>query len=406
MAADNGSLYDVIVAGGGIVGLATAYRLLQKNPGLKCLLLEKESRLAGHQTGRNSGVIHSGIYYRPGSAKAKLCRRGYEALVAFAREEKIPHELCGKVIVATREAELPRLDALAAKAEANGLRGVERIGPDTLAEIEPEAAGLAALRVPETGIIDYAEVTRTLARRVADLGGEVALGEKVIQLAHPAGQVAVVTAKNRFIGNCFVNCGGQYSDHLMALDGLQSDIRIIPFRGEYYAFRPEAPALVRHLIYPVPDPDFPFLGVHFTRMIGGGIECGPNAVLALGREAYGRFAFHPGEAWDILRHPGFRILARKHWRMGLGEFHRSFSKAAFVKALQRLVPKVSAGMLSPRAAGIRAQALRADGSLVDDFAFVEGERSLHVLNAPSPAATASLAIGEEIAARLATRLLG
>lgn len=395
---------DILVTGGGIVGLATAFSLLQKNPGVKLLLLEKEAALAQHQTGRNSGVIHSGIYYKPGSAKARLCRKGYRQLVDFARAQAVPHEICGKVIVATVESELTRLDALAAKAEANGLVGVTRLDAKGLRAIEPEAAGIAALQVPETGIIDYVAVCSRLADRIRALGGRIALGECVQGLRLDGSDRLIDTGKERFRTRYFVNCGGQYSDRLARLDGLAPDVRITPFRGEYYAFKSDAPALVKHLIYPVPDPDFPFLGVHFTRMVVGGIECGPNAVLALGREAYGRTSFNLRDALEIFGDGGFRKLARKHWRMGLGEFHRSFSKAAFVKALQRLVPKVTADMLEPRPAGIRAQALKSDGSLVDDFAFAETEGSLHVINAPSPAATASLAIGEEIAGRVMARL--
>jgi (S)-2-hydroxyglutarate dehydrogenase len=407
--------FDCIVTGGGIVGLATAWRLLQKYPGIKLAVLEKETGVAKHQTGRNSGVIHSGIYYKPGSAKARLCREGYTQLVDFAREHGIAHDLCGKVIVALEESELPRLQTLADKAIANGLQRVTKLDPQGLREIEPHAAGLAALRVPETGIIDYVAVCEKLAQLIAGKGGKVLFGEKVEALGGtpgagsgpsdqaglPAGAMrTVVTSKSRYLTRYFVNCGGQYSDRLARLDGLAPDIRIAPFRGEYYAFKSSAPALVKHLIYPVPDPEFPFLGVHFTRMIGGGVECGPNAVLAMGREAYGRFSVNLGEALETLTYSGFHVLARKHWRMGLGEFHRSFSKAAFVKALQRLLPAVTGDMLEPRPAGIRAQALRADGSLVDDFAFAQGASSLHVLNAPSPAATASLAIGSEIASRI------
>jgi (S)-2-hydroxyglutarate dehydrogenase len=392
--------FDFIVTGGGIVGLATAYRLLQRSPGAKLLLLEKEPALARHQTGRNSGVIHSGIYYKPGSAKAKMCREGYQQIIDFAREQNVPYEICGKVIVATSESELPRLDILAQKAAANGLRDVKRIDARQLKEIEPESAGIAALHVPETGIIDYVAVCARLADRIRAMGGQVTVAEKVVALGKSGATREVITDKQRYHTRYFVNCGGQHSDRIARLDGLAPDVRIAPFRGEYYAFKENAPALVKHLIYPVPDPEFPFLGVHFTRMVVGGIECGPNAVLALGREAYGRFQINLGDTLEIFANRGFRILAAKHWRMGLGEFHRSFSKAAFVRALQRLVPKVTADMLEVRPAGIRAQALKADGSLVDDFAFAEGQHSLHVINAPSPAATASLAIGDAIADRV------
>lgn len=391
--------HDFVIAGGGIVGLATAWRITQLQPGARVLVLEKEAAVARHQTGRNSGVIHSGIYYKPGTAKARLCRTGYRELVDFAEQYGIAHDLCGKVIVATTEEELPRLQVLEEKAAANGLVGVTRLDDHGLRAIEPEAAGIAALHVPETGIIDYVAVSGQLVQLIEAAGSRVLVGHKVTALERDSGARVVVTNSDRYLTRYLINCGGQYSDRLARLDGVAPDLRITPFRGEYYAFKADAPALVRNLIYPVPDPAFPFLGVHFTRMVHGGIECGPNAVLALGREAYGQFSVNIGEALETLTYSGFMKLARKHWRMGLGEFHRSFSKAAFVKALQRLVPRVEAGMLEPRAAGIRAQALKADGSLVDDFAFVEGDHSLHVLNAPSPAATAALAIGQEIARR-------
>ena len=391
--------YDFVVAGGGIVGLATAWRITEQQPGARVLVLEKEAGVARHQTGRNSGVMHSGIYYKPGTDKARLCRTGYRQLVAFAEQYGMAHDVCGKVIVATAEEELPRLQVLEDRAAANGLAAVTRLDGQGLRAIEPEAAGIAALHVPETGIIDYVAVCRQLVKLIEAAGSRVAVGQKVVALQREGGARVVVTDRDRYLTRYFINCGGQYSDRLARLDGVAPDLLIAPFRGEYYAFKSEAPVLVRHLIYPVPDPAFPFLGVHFTRMVHGGTECGPNAVLALGREAYGRFSFNVGDALETLTYSGFRKLGRKHWRMGLGEFHRSLSKAAFVKALQRLVPKVEGGMLEPRAAGIRAQALKADGSLVDDFAFVEGEHSLHVLNAPSPAATAALAIGLEIAQR-------
>jgi (S)-2-hydroxyglutarate dehydrogenase len=390
---------DYIVAGGGIVGLATAWRLTELVPGTRVLVLEKETDVARHQTGRNSGVVHSGIYYRPGTAKARLCRSGYAQLLAFAAEHSIAHEVCGKVIVATSEDELPRLQALHDRAAANGLPGVTRLDERGLRALEPAARGIAALHVPETGIIDYVAVSRHLVQLIQRAGGRVALGQRVTGFRQEDGRRIVVTDRDAHATRYFINCGGQFSDRLARLDGLDVGVKITPFRGEYYSFREDAPQLVRNLIYPVPDPAFPFLGVHFTRMVHGGVECGPNAVLALGRESYGRLSINLRDAMEILGYSGFRKLARRHWRMGLGEVHRSLSKAAFVKALQRLVPRVEAAMLEPRAAGIRAQAVSADGSLVDDFAFAEGERSLHVLNAPSPAATAALAIGQEIAAR-------
>jgi (S)-2-hydroxyglutarate dehydrogenase len=395
--------YDFIIAGGGIIGLAAAWRLAELRPGTRLLVLEKEPEVARHQSGRNSGVIHSGIYYRPGSSKARLCRLGYHQLLDFAHEYGIAHEICGKVIVATTEAELPRLQALEERAATNGLSGVTRLDAADLGALEPNVAGIAALHVAETGIIDYVGVCRELVRRIEAGSGRVCTGQKVTALRWDGDSRVVAAGGESYRTRYFINCAGQYSDAVARMDHLEPGLRITPFRGEYYAFRPGVPALVRNLVYPVPDPNFPFLGVHFTRMVRGGVECGPNAVLALGREAYGPLSINVGEALATLAYPGFVRLARRHWRMGMSELHRSFSKPAFVRALQQLVPAVRAGMLERRPAGIRAQALRPDGSLVDDFAFAEGERSLHVLNAPSPAATASLAIGLEIAQRAISR---
>jgi L-2-hydroxyglutarate oxidase len=390
---------DILITGGGIVGLATAWRLLQRFPDRKVLILEKEGGVARHQTGHNSGVIHSGIYYVPGSFKARLCRRGYSELVAFCRENGLPFEICGKLVVAVTAEELPRLEALRKKAEANGLQGVLELPGEAMAEFEPHVAGVRGLRVPETGIVDYVKVSEKLAEKIRAMGGEIRLGSRVESLRSlPEGKIVRAGAEE-YAAGFFINCGGLLSDRVARLDGLDPGVDIVPFRGEYYDLAPEARALVRNLIYPVPDPAFPFLGVHFTRMIGGGVECGPNAVLAFKREGYRKSDVNLKDLAQVLANPGFRKLAARHWRMGLGEFHRSFSKAAFVKALQRLLPDVRAEMLTPAGAGVRAQALRRDGSLVDDFAFAQGDRSLHVLNAPSPAATASLAIGEEIATR-------
>jgi L-2-hydroxyglutarate oxidase len=390
---------DVAIAGGGIVGLATAWRLLQARPGAKVVVLEKEAGVARHQTGHNSGVIHSGIYYKPGSHKALLCRRGYAQMTEFCSARSIPHEICGKLIVALTEAELPQLETLRQRAEANGLKGVTVVEKEGIAEYEPKAGGLKALRVPETGIVDYKAVSEALAAEIVMLGGEVILSGRVDGLRDLPDAKLVRAGEREIEAGFFINCGGLMSDRLARLDGLDPGVDIVPFRGEYYELAPDARALVRNLIYPVPDPAFPFLGVHFTRMIGGGVECGPNAVLAFKREGYRKSDIDARDLLQVLMNPGFRKLAARHWRMGLGEFRRSFSKRAFVKALQRLLPDVREGMLTPAGAGVRAQALRRDGTLVDDFAFAAGKRSLHVLNAPSPAATASLAIGEEIAKR-------
>ncbi|MDB5047931.1 MAG: L-2-hydroxyglutarate oxidase [Fibrobacteres bacterium] len=392
---------DILITGGGIVGLATAWRLLQRHPGRKVLVLEKEGGVARHQTGHNSGVIHSGIYYKPGSFKARLCRRGYTEMVAFCRENGLPHDICGKIVVAVSEAELPQLETLRQRAEANGLQGVTLLERGGMARFEPHAAGLKALHVPETGIVDYVKVSEKLAEKVRDLGGEILLSRRVESLRTLPGEKIVTAGDAEYGAAFFINCGGLMSDRVAWLDGVDPGLAIVPFRGEYYDLDATGRSLVRNLIYPVPDPAFPFLGVHFTRMIGGGVECGPNAVLAFKREGYKKTDVNLKDMAEVLANPGFRKLAGKHWRMGLGEFHRSFSKAAFVKALQRLLPDVQGSMLTPAGSGVRAQALRRDGSLVDDFAFAEGTRSLHVLNAPSPAATASLAIGEEIADRYA-----
>jgi L-2-hydroxyglutarate oxidase len=385
------------------VGLATAWRILQRQPGRKVLVLEKEPGVARHQTGNNSGVIHSGIYYKPGSYKALLCRRGYFQMLEFLSAQGLPHEVCGKLVVATSVDELPRLEALRQKAEANGLRGVKEIPGEAIREHEPHGAGIRALHVPETGITDYAKVGETLARLIGGMGGEVRVSSRVDFLATgPEGKV-VRAGDAEYHAGFFINCGGLLSDRLARLDGLDPGVSIVPFRGEYYELAEAARPLVRNLIYPVPDPAFPFLGVHFTRMIGGGVECGPNAVLAFKREGYRKRDVNLKDLAEVLLNPGFRALAARHWRMGLGEFHRSFSKAAFTRALQRLLPEIREDHLVPAGAGVRAQALRRDGTLVDDFHFVDGPASLHVLNAPSPAATASLAIGEEIAARYGKR---
>jgi (S)-2-hydroxyglutarate dehydrogenase len=392
---------DILVTGGGIVGLATAWRLLQRFPDRKVTVLEKEGAVARHQTGHNSGVIHSGIYYKPGSYKALLCRRGYAEMTAFCMENAVPHDICGKIVVALSEAELPQLETLRQRAEANGLKGVTVVERGDIARYEPHAGGLKALHVPETGIVDYVKVSEALAAKIRAMGGEIVLSSRVDSLETRAEGKVVRAGRAEWLASFFINCGGLMSDRVALLDGVDSGVSIVPFRGEYYDLSPEARGLVRNLIYPVPDPAFPFLGVHFTRMIGGGVECGPNAVLAFKREGYRKSDVSLKDTAEVFANPGFRKLALKHWRMGMGEFHRSFSKAAFVKALQRLLPDVRSEMLTPAGAGVRAQALRRDGSLVDDFAFAEGKRSLHVINAPSPAATASLAIGSEIAERYA-----
>lgn len=399
---------DVVVVGGGIVGLATAHAILERHPDRHVVVLEKEDRLAAHQTGRNSGVIHSGIYYAPGSFKARFAVAGARAMERFADAHGVAWEQCGKVIVATRDDEIPRLEALHERGLANGVPN-SRISLDELAEREPFVQGVAALHVPSTGIIDYVGVCDALAAAITAAGGDVRCGARVDGFRRRDRDVVVDVdlggdGVGSFAARHVVNCAGLQSDRVAGLAGTDVDVRIVPFRGEYYELRPDARDLVRHLIYPVPDPEFPFLGVHFTRMIDGGRECGPNAVLALAREGYTWRQFDRRDLAETLRFPGFRTLARRHWRNGLGEMHRSLSKRAFVRALQRLVPAVTAADLEPAPSGIRAQALRVDGALVDDFAVADDGRVVNVLNAPSPAATAALPIGEHIAGLLGDRL--
>ncbi|TAJ25073.1 MAG: L-2-hydroxyglutarate oxidase [Planctomycetota bacterium] len=390
---------DLVVIGGGIVGLATAERFTRARSGARdgsrVVVLEKERELAAHQTGRNSGVVHSGIYYKPGSQKAALCRAGKRALEEFCAEHGVRHERCGKVVVAVDASEVPRLDKIEERARANGV-ACERIGPQRLRELEPHAAGVAALHVPETGIVDYVGVCAVLAELVRARGGAVETGARVAAIRTDGDAVVVTSTRGEWRARRLVNCAGLHSDRVAELAGTRRAARIVPFRGEYYELAPDARALVRNLIYPVPDPAFPFLGVHFTRMVGGGVECGPNAVLALAREGYRWSDVAPADVWDALTYRGFRRFAARHWRMGLAEVHRSLSKRAFVRALQRLLPAIRAEQLVPAAAGVRAQALLDSGELVDDFLIQSNARCVHVLNAPSPAATASLAIGAAI----------
>lgn len=399
------SRYDVIVVGGGIVGLAVALQITRLRPRLRLLVLEKESRVGQHQSGHNSGVIHSGVYYKPGSIKAKLCVDGARAMVAFCAEHGIPHETCGKIIVASRDAELPRLEGLRRRGEANGLSGLRLIGPDELRAIEPHAAGLRALVVPSTGITDFSAVCQKYAELIAAQGGTILTSTEVTSLRSNASEIIVETPRGAFIASQLINCAGLFSDRLAAMAGAQSDTIIVPFRGEYYDLAPERSWLVKALIYPVPDPQFPFLGVHFTRRITGTVDAGPNAVLAFRREGYRRSDFSARDLASSLASPGFWRMALKHWRSGLDEFRRSFSKSAFVRALQVLVPEIREADLVPGGSGVRAQALKRDGSLVDDFLFVPSGKMLHVLNVPSPAATASLEIGCSIA-HMATKNFG
>ncbi len=391
----------VVIVGGGIVGLSTALAVARQYPSVKPIVLEKEDALARHQTGHNSGVIHSGIYYRPGSLKADLTVRGARALVEFAREHGIAHEICGKVVVATDASELPRLEELHRRAVANAVPDVEMIGPEQLGEIEPHAAGVRALRVGSTGIIDYVGVANRYAELIVAAGGEIHRGARVTALRRDAAGWIAETTTGEHRGDHLINCAGLHSDVVASIAGCRPQVRIVPFRGEYYELAANRRSLVRNLIYPVPDPAFPFLGVHFTRMVDGGVEAGPNAVLSLKREGYGKTDFDPGEAWATLSYPGFWKLAFRYWRTGAGEVHRSFSKRAFVAALRKLMPEIEESDLAPGGAGVRAQAVAADGGLLDDFAIETLGGAVHVLNAPSPAATASLPIGEAVAARAA-----
>jgi (S)-2-hydroxyglutarate dehydrogenase len=394
---------DVAIVGGGIVGLATAYQLTRSAPARRVVVLEKEAALACHQSGHNSGVLHSGIYYKPGSQKALNCRAGKKAMEEFCAVEEIPYEICGKVIVAVDESELASLMRIHERGQANGVI-CTLIDAARLAELEPHAAGVKAIHVPETGIADYRAVCRRLAERVRERDGEVVTSARVTALRPDAAGVTVATTAGDFQARQVVNCAGLHSDRVTALGGTRPTARIVPFRGEYYALAPEARHLCKNLIYPVPDPSFPFLGVHFTRMIDQSVECGPNAVLAWAREGYRKTDINLADLCGTLTYRGFQKMAAKHWRMGVLEMWRSFSKRAFVAALKRLVPEISAEHLSPAPAGVRAQAVAADGSIVDDFLIQEGERVINVGNAPSPAATASLNIGKAIADRVLARL--
>src|SRR5579863_8646880 len=397
--------YNVIVIGGGIVGLAVALEITRRFPRLQLLVLEKEDRVARHQSGHNSGVIHSGVYYKPGSQKARLCVAGAAAMVEFCREHGLPHEVCGKVIVATSEAELPRLEELRQRGEANGLTGLRLIGPEELREIEPHASGLRALVVPSTGIADYARVCEKYAELTSAHGGTILTSTAVTGLMRSSDEIVVETPRGAYTTNFLISCAGLFSDRLCRMAGDEPGVLIVPFRGEYYHLVPTRASLVRALIYPVPDPRFPFLGVHFTRRISGKVDAGPNAVFALAREGYRHTDINLRDLASAFAFPGLWRMGRQHWRMGLGEWHRSLSKAAFVRALQQLVPEVRGEDLAPGGSGVRAQALKPDGSLVDDFLFVSASRALHVLNVPSPAATASLVIGKAIV-DIAARDLG
>lgn len=388
---------DVIIVGGGIVGLATALKILERAPSLKVLLIEKEKELAKHQTGNNSGVIHSGLYYKPGSLKAKNCIRGYDLLVNFCKEHDIPFDLCGKIVVATEEKELPLLQTLYERGQQNGLTGLRMLTGEGLREYEPHVQGRAGFFVPQTGIVDYKVVAEKYGELIRKRGGEILLGEKVLKVIPERDGVTVETTGSTHQSRILVNCAGLYSDKVAKLASKDIDVTIIPFRGEYFKLKRERESLVKNLIYPVPDPNFPFLGVHFTRMMRGGVEAGPNAVLAFSREGYRKSDINIGELTETLRWPGFQKVAAKYWKIGLGEMYRSFSKSAFTKALQKLIPEIRESDLVEGGAGVRAQACDRTGGLVDDFLIYEEEKVVSVCNAPSPAATSSLSIGESVA---------
>jgi L-2-hydroxyglutarate oxidase len=390
---------DVAIIGGGIVGLATAYQLSELHPEKRVVVLEKEAGLAQHQTGHNSGVLHSGIYYRPGSLRAKNCRSGKEAMQAFCAANDIDHEICGKVIVAIAESELPALDKIYERGQENGV-GCEIIDAERLAELEPHTAGIRAIHVPSAGIVNYRQVCECLARLVQERGGEIVKGAKVTGIHHGVSEITLQSSSVEVAAKYVVNCGGLHSDRVTKMGGVRPEVKIVPFRGEYYELRPEAYHLCRNLIYPVPDPKFPFLGVHFTRMIDGTVECGPNAVLAFAREGYRRRDVNLYDLCESLTYSGFLRLAVKYWRTGAGEMWRSLSKAAFLHALQRLIPEVQSADIHAAPAGVRAQAVSPDGAIVDDFMIQSHDRIVNVCNAPSPAATSSLNVGKLVVEHL------
>jgi L-2-hydroxyglutarate oxidase len=396
--------FDIVVIGGGIVGLSAAMEATRRFPHLRLAVLEKEGEVARHQSGHNSGVIHSGIYYKPGSLKARLCVEGAAAMVRFCREHGIPCEICGKVIVATSETELPRLQELHRRALANGLQGVREVEAKELRELEPHSAGIRALHVPSTGITDYAAVCGKYAEIVSGNGGQLFTGAKVMGIFRRDRETVMETTRGAFAAGYVINCAGLHSDSIVRLAGERPQIIVIPFRGEYYELAPERQSLVRGLIYPVPDPALPFLGVHFTRRVHGGVEAGPNAVLAFSREGYRRSDTDATDILTMLTFPGFWRMGARQWRTGVAEFYRSLSQQAFAGALQKMVPEIRSQDLRPGSAGVRAQAVRRDGSLVDDFQFVPSDNMLHVCNVPSPAATASIPIGRAIAEMAAQAL--
>ncbi len=388
--------YDAIIIGAGLVGLSTAYQYQLKNPQAKVLVLEKEHTVAQHQSGHNSGVIHSGIYYKPGSLKAKNCIEGYQSIVQFAERYGISYDLCGKIIVATNRDELPLLDTIYQRGLENGLQNLRYLSRDEFREIEPHCEGVRAIKVPQTGIIDYPAIAVQIKRLLEELGGTVLFNEEVIKINEHGNELSVQTETSDYMTKKIVSCAGLYSDKISKLTNPENDFIIVPFRGEYYQLKPEKKGLVKHLIYPVPDPNFPFLGVHFTRMIDGNIEAGPNAVLAFKREGYTFSDFSFSDTLETFTYPGFWKIAAKYGKTGMGEIYRSLSKAAFTKALQKLMPEIQENDLIPGGAGVRAQALNRNGQLIDDFDILKNGNIIHVRNAPSPAATSCLSIGNRV----------
>ncbi|MCR9287883.1 MAG: L-2-hydroxyglutarate oxidase [Bacteroidetes bacterium] len=396
-------MFDVTIIGTGIVGLATGYKLLLKKPKLKVALVDKESEVSFHQTGHNSGVIHSGIYYKPGSLKALNCKKGYDELLQFSKEHEIAHEICGKVIIATRDWERPILNEIYKKGLANGLKNIRKISHEEIKEIEPHVSSVEGIWVPQTGIINFKSVAKKYKELIEERGGVFLLGEKVLEIEELQQKLKIKTSNRELFSNVAVNCAGLYADKIAEFLEKKLNLKVVPFRGEYYEIIKEKEYLVNHLIYPVPNPNFPFLGVHYTRMIGGGIEAGPNAVLAFKREGYSRWDVDFSELFETLSYNGFQKLAVKYWKTGLGELYRSYSKSAFVKALQHLIPEIKNSDLKRGGAGVRAMVVKPNGEIVDDFLFVENDNLINVINAPSPAATSSLAIGEVVADKVLRR---
>ena len=391
-----GSRVNVAIIGGGIVGLATGLELVSRFPGLSLAIIEKEDKIAAHQTGHNSGVIHSGIYYKPGSLKARLCVEGVDALLRFCERHEVPYEICGKVIVATSKNELPQLEEIYRRGMGNGLKGLRILSAQGIRELEPYAAGIRGIHVPSTGIVNYGEVAKKYAELIEKCGGSIYLSHEVIGLRRTGSNSIVETTKGPIEAQLVINCAGLQSDRISRMADAKLDLTIVPFRGEYYELVHEKRSYIKNLLYPVPDPRFPFLGVHFTRRLEGGIEAGPNAVLALKREGYTKTSFRARDVWGYATFPGFWVMAAKYWSVSLGEYHRSFRKAAFVRSLQRLLPQLTGDDLIPGGSGVRAQALGVDGKLIDDFRFIYTRGVVHVCNVPSPAATASLAIAKHI----------